>query len=101
MTEPTETARVSTEDVRLRRTPKYGTFMALGAGIGVLIGVVLAASQPAIGDYSIGQIIGLLALLLGAVGLGIGAAVALLLDRILAKQATTVEAKRVTVEVDD
>ena len=75
--------------------------MALGAGVGVVIGVILAVSQPALGDYSIGQIIGLLSLALGAVGLAIGAAVALLLDRILSKRVEIVEAKHTTVELED
>lgn len=75
--------------------------MALGAGVGVVIGVILGVSQPAIGDYSIGQIIGLLSLALGAVGLAIGAAVALLLDRIMSKRVETVEAKHTTVELED
>ena len=101
MTDPIEIARVNTDEVQIRRSPKYGTFMALGAGVGVVIGVILGVSQPAIGDYSIGQIIGLLSLALGAVGLAIGAAVALLLDRILSKRVETVEAKHTTVELED
>ena len=101
MTDPIEIARVNTDEVQIRRSPKYGTFMALGAGVGVVIGVILGVSQPAIGDYSIGQIIGLLSLALGAVGLAIGAAVALLLDRILSKRVETVEAKHTTVDLED
>lgn len=95
---PTETARVNTEEVQIRRSPKYGTFMALGAGLGIVIGVILAVTQPALGEYSIEQIVGLLALMLGAIGLGVGAAVALLFDRLLARKTLTVEAKRTTVE---
>lgn len=98
MSTPTETARVNTEEVQIRRSPKYGTFMALGAGLGIVIGVILAVTQPALGEYSIEQIVGLLALMLGAIGLGVGAAVALLFDRLLARKTLTVEAKRTTVE---
>ena len=98
MTNSAETAHVRTESVQLRRSPKYGTFMALGAGLGIVIGVILAVTQPALGEYSIEQIVGLLALMLGAIGLGVGAAVALLFDRVLARKTLTVEAKRTTVE---
>ena len=101
MNTSTESARVHTEDVQVRRSPKYGTFMALGAGLGVVIGVVLAVTQPAMAEYSIEQIIGYLALMLGAVGLAVGAAVALLLDRILSKSAHTVSAQRTVVESSD
>lgn len=87
--------------MQLRRSPKYGSFMAVGAGLGVVIGVALAVSQPATGDYSIEQIIGFMALMLGAVGLGLGALVALLADRVLSKRARTVEAKLTTVEHSD
>lgn len=72
--------------------------MGLGAGLGVVMGVVLAVSQPALAEYSIDQIIGFLALLFGAAGLGLGAVVALLLDRSLSKRSRVVEAQRTTVE---
>lgn len=75
--------------------------MALGAGLGVVIAVIASVSQPALGDYSIGQIIGLTALILGAVGLGLGAVVALLFDRAFGRRAQVVEAQRTIVEVTE
>ncbi len=97
-----EDARVSDQQVQLRRSPKYGTFMALGAGVGVLAAVVLSTSQPSDGTYSIGQVIGFLSLVLGVVGVGLGAAIALIFDRMFAKRIRTVAAQRTTVTpVDD
>lgn len=98
MTNSAETAHVRTESVQLRRSPKYGSFMGIGAGLGVVVGVAIAASQPAAGDYSIEQIIGFMALVCGAVGLAIGGILAIVIDRALSKRARTVEAKLTTVE---
>ncbi|MFM6974829.1 MAG: hypothetical protein ACKOXM_06865 [Agromyces sp.] len=101
MTESAPPAQVRTEQVQLRRSPKYGSFMAIGAGSGVLIGVGLAVSQPATGNYDIQQIVGFMALMLGAVGLAVGAMFALVFDRALAKRSQVVDAQRTTVTAPD
>lgn len=81
----------------LRRSPKYGTFMAFGVGVGVLVAVIASASQSADENYSLAQIIGLMSLIFGAIGLGLGALCAVILDRIFARRARLVAAERTVV----
>jgi len=60
-----------------RRAPRYRAFALTGVVIGLVIGVVLAWSQPITGDYSRTTIVAYLAASLGLLGglLGLGAAV--------------------------
>ena len=71
--------------------------MAVGAGVGVVIGVMLAASQRVSGPESLQQVIGFMALLSGTIGLAVGATIAVILDRSLSARAKTVQAKRTEV----
>lgn len=82
---PTDTDR--TELVRVRRAPKYGVFLGLGAALGVLAAMVLtfafdgtAQPTPAGIQYSQLQVFGFLALIGAAAGLLVGGVVALILD---------------------
>ena len=68
--------------------------MTVGAGLGVVTGVVLAVSQPATGGESLQQIIGFLALVFGVAGVASGALIAVILDRTLGRRARAVTAKR-------
>ena len=52
----------------VRRSPRYGAFLVTGAGVGVLLAVVLALSGSADADTGRGQLLGYLALLLGLLG---------------------------------
>ncbi|HLP22651.1 MAG TPA: potassium transporter Trk [Microbacteriaceae bacterium] len=98
MTDSAETATVHSQQVRLRRAPKFGSFMLLGAGFGVFVGVALAVGQPVSGNESLQQVIGFLSLLCGVIGMTAGALVALIFDRILARRSRTVEATHTEVE---
>lgn len=76
--------------------------MAVGAGLGVVVGVALAASQRVSGPESLQQVIGFMALLSGTIGLAVGATIAVILDRSLSARARTVQAKRTeVVNADD
>ncbi len=66
---------------RPRRAPRYGSFVATGALVGIVLGVVLSLSQPASGQFSQNSVVGYVAAILGLVGALVGGAVAVLLDR--------------------
>jgi hypothetical protein len=67
--------------LRMRRAPKYTAFGLTGTLVGVVIGVILAVTQPANGDYSQRTIAGYLAVGAGLIGALIGLAAALLVER--------------------
>lgn len=66
---------------RKRRAPRYGSFVATGAIVGVVLGLVLSLARPASGDFSQNSVIGYVAATLGLLGALLGAGVAVLLDR--------------------
>ena len=78
-------------DVVVRRSPRYGAFMVAGLILGFIVAGILVMlpvdTSQLTADYSMGASMGLLMMLLGIVGLGLGGAVALILDRINAKKA--------------
>ncbi|MET0724950.1 MAG: hypothetical protein ABWY36_01275 [Leifsonia sp.] len=80
-------------DAVVRRSPRYLRFMAVGAAAGILVALILTVAFPANAEFSSGQVFGFLLLLCGTVGLTIGAVVALVLDRMLAKRARRVTAE--------
>lgn len=92
-------------EARVRRSPRYGVFLALGAALGVLVAMILTFaidSSARVADngavYSQGQVFGFLALVGIAVGLAVGGLVALLLDRIIGRRTRTVRVDHESVE---
>lgn len=102
--EPETTTEVSQDEVVVRRSPRYGRFMLIGAILGAVVAFVLsfafAPTDAQIAErladdftYDQGQVFGFL--LLGGVAIGgaLGALVALVLDRVLARKAAHVVAE--------
>lgn len=88
----------------MRRAPKYGVFLTVGAMLGVLIALILtfatgeqSPSPVTEVTYSSIQVFGFLALIGIAVGLAVGGAVALLFDRSSRRRARTVNLDHETV----
>ena len=81
--------------VRVRRSPRIGVFLLLGAALGVLVAIVAVNVTPDSGDISTGQAIGFLSLLLAPLGALLAGVVAIVLDRIAERRARTVEAERI------
>ncbi|MFF2273004.1 hypothetical protein ACFVTX_12060 [Agromyces sp. NPDC058136] len=92
------------DEVRVKRSPRYGAFMIAGAVVGAIVAFVLsfafAPTDAQIAErlqsdftYSQGQVFGFL--LLGGVALGValGAVVALIVDRVLAGRAKSFTAE--------
>jgi len=95
------------ETVRVRRSPKYSVFFIVGAGLGVIVALILTfafhGSEEVTASgviYSQGQVFGFLALICITVGVALGGVVALIFDRALAKKAhdVTVDHERLRVE---
>jgi ABC-type Fe3+-siderophore transport system permease subunit len=76
--------------VVVRRSPRYNHFMILGAIVGALVALILTFAFPANPTYDRGQVFGYLLLVGIAVGVGLGALVALILDRIVGRKGTSV-----------
>lgn len=89
----TEPAPEHIETARLRRSPRYGAFLAVGGALGLIVAIILTFAFDGTADtsdagvtYSPGQVFGFLALGCIPVGMAIGIAVALLLDRRLSRR---------------
>ena len=94
--EPIETD-VSDDVVTVRRAPRYGRFITLGALVGAVVALFLTfafSGQPAQPELELGfdrgQVFGFLLLLCATIGAALGAVVALLIDRGSAKRAKSV-----------
>ena len=81
----------------MRRAPKYGVFLTVGALLGVLVALILTfatgeetASPLTNVTYSSMQVFGFLALIGVAIGLAVGGFVALMFDRASRRRARTV-----------
>jgi hypothetical protein len=77
---------VTGETVRVRRSPRYGRFIALGAGLGAIVALILTFAFPENGEFDRGQVFGFLLLGLGVLGVAFGAGVALVFDRVLSNK---------------
>ncbi|MGT2425786.1 hypothetical protein [Amnibacterium kyonggiense] len=84
--------------VRVRRSPKIGTFLLIGAAAGVLATVVAVNLTPSDPTISTPQAIGFLALLFAPLGAGIAGVIALVVDRVSERRARVVEAERTAQE---
>lgn len=86
--------RQASVDVSVRRSPRYGRFLLLGAIIGVITALVLTVlGQPSEEElaqqtftYSFSAVFGFAALVCGAIGALIAGLIALLLDRLVGKR---------------
>lgn len=96
-------------EARVRRVPKYGVFLMLGAAVGILAAAILtfafggSAEKSEIGvTYSSGQVFGFLMLFCVTAGVALGAIVALILDRVVGRRThlVTIERERI-VAADD
>lgn len=96
--EPTET-EVTDDVVTVRRAPRYGRFITLGALLGAVVALILTfafSGQPVDGvaspGFDKGQVFGFLLLGCAAIGAMLGALVALVIDRASARKAKSVTA---------
>lgn len=84
------------EEVEIRRAPKVLPWALTGAAFGMLVALVLSLIAPE-GEASEYNVLGLLLVSLGSLGLGAGVAFAILVDLVTsskAKRASAVRAER-------
>jgi NhaP-type Na+/H+ or K+/H+ antiporter len=107
--EPQSVVEDHIETVRVRRSPKYSVFLAVGAVFGILAAMILTFAYNGTGDtspntglvYSQTQVFGFLALICITVGVVLGGVTALILDRVLARRTREVTVDRESVRVED
>ena len=87
--------RDTSSDVRIRRAPKFPTFLILGGGVGAIVSFILTAQFPVDPAVGFGALFGYFALYGVTAGVLIGALIAIVLDRRSLKHVSTVA---VTVE---
>ncbi|WP_051222480.1 hypothetical protein [Agrococcus lahaulensis] len=93
-------------DVTVRRSPKYGAFAALGALVGAVAAWLISSSMPqAVNENGVPldttPVIGLMIVAGFVVGGGLGALVAVIVDRALSKRTTATVAERTEVRRPD
>ena len=84
---------LKTEQVRIRRSPKYLQFLITGAVIGVIAALILGFAIPA-DQRTAEPVVTYLVAYLGAAGAVLGIVAGLVLDRIGVARAKTVEATK-------
>jgi hypothetical protein len=96
------------ETVRVRRAPKFSVFLVVGAGLGILVALILTfafdgsdAVSPNTGVvYSQGQVFGFLTLVCVTVGVALAAIVALIFDRSSSRHTREVTVDHESVHVE-
>ncbi|MDZ8171425.1 potassium transporter Trk [Microbacterium xanthum] len=86
------------ENLTVRRAPKYGVFLALGAALGIVAAMILTFSFSGTLDespntglvYDQGQVFGFLLLICVPVGLALLGGLALVLDRTVGRRTRAV-----------
>jgi MFS family permease len=95
--------------VRVRRSPKYSVFLLLGAALGILVAMILtlafggtAEVSPNSGvRYSSMQVFGFIALICAPIGLALGGAVALVLERMVGRRTRDLRVDHESVRLPD
>jgi hypothetical protein len=73
--------------VTVRRAPRYVPFLILGGLVGVAVAAVIAFTVPGSESYDPGSVFGFFMILFAAGGALLGAAAALVLDRLSVRRA--------------
>jgi hypothetical protein len=101
VTDPQVEETVTPAEVRVRRSPRYFRFMITGAILFAIVALVLTFSFPENPTYDRGSVFGFLLAIGVTVGVAVGAVVALVLDRVTARRARSVQADRIDVRVPE
>ncbi len=86
---------VGREQVRVRRAPRYGVFIGLGAFLGFVAAFVLTFAFPGNEEFTVGQVFGFLLLVCLVVGVALGGAAAIVIDAVSSRRARAVGAERI------
>ena len=83
-------AVVDKSTVTVRRSPRFFNFMLLGALIGAIAALVLTVAFPENAEFGATQVFGFLLLAFVALGVTLGAVVAIIIDRVISRRGKTV-----------
>jgi len=81
-------------EVRIRRAPKLGVFLLIGAALGAIVTLVLTSLFPADPNIGFAASFGYFLLFGAPAGAALGALVGLVIDRISVARARTVTVER-------
>lgn len=84
---------LKTEQVKIRRSPKYLTFLIAGAILGIVVALILGLTIDE-DQRTAKPIVTFLVAFLGGAGAALGITVAVILDRIFVARAKSVEATK-------
>ncbi|MCC8907328.1 hypothetical protein [Curtobacterium sp. GD1] len=102
---PAPNAASSSDEVTIRRAPKFGVFIVGGAVLGFIATLIVVSLTMDIdrGDTqetaSFGSLVGYFSLWGVTIGAFVGAVVAVVLDRVFSRRAARLTAERVEVEL--
>ena len=88
-------------EVKIRRAPKLGVFIALGALVGAIATLIVTSQFPADPAVGFAATAGYFLLFGVPAGVALGAAVGLIIDRVSIARARTVTVEREVVEGSD
>jgi hypothetical protein len=92
--------RAEKSEVRIRRAPKLGVFLLIGAAIGAIVTLVLTSLFPSDPNIGFAASFGYFLLFGAPAGAALGALVGLVIDRVSVARARTVTVEREVVEDD-
>lgn len=88
---PESVTETASDEVTVRRAPRYPRFLGLGLLLGGVVALILTFSFPPNDEFDRGQVFGFLLLLCATGGLVLGAVFALILDRAFTRRARRVQ----------
>ena len=91
---------ITTEQVTVRRSPKFLAFMIAGIIVGIIAALVLTFSLPNESEFTLTQIFGFMLLITGTLGGTLGLVFALIVDRYFSRHVTQATAEKIAVTKD-
>ena len=95
-----EKETVTTEQVTVRRSPKFLTFMIVGIILGIIAALVLTFALPNDSEFTLTQIFGFMLLITGTLGGTLGLIFALIADRYYSRHVMQATAEHIEVTKD-
>ncbi|MEY4533242.1 MAG: hypothetical protein RI926_1011 [Actinomycetota bacterium] len=92
-----EKAIITTEQVTVRRSPKFLTFMIVGIILGIVAALILTFSLPNESEFTLTQIFGFMLLITGTIGGTLGLVFALIFDRYYSRHVIQATAERLEI----
>ena len=89
---------VADDQVDVRRAPRYGRFLVLGAGLGAVVAFLGTALFPIDPSVGFGAVFGYFAVIAVPLGLALGGGIAILFDMNASRRTRRMMAERVSIE---